>query len=326
MIDILVTGGLGFLGAHLVRALVKQGRSVRVLDNGFRGHLDYLEDLRNKIDIVSGDIRNLGDVRKAVKEVNTILHLAWINGTEYFYSQPRLVLEVGIKGTLNLLDAAAESNVSSFIFASSSEIYQTPAVIPTPEDVAAVVTDVRNPRFSYGGSKILGELLTLHYIQNSKMRRIIFRPHNIYGPQMGWKHVIPQVLKKVYDASSGFKKDKAVITIQGSGKESRSFCYIDDAVKGILICERRGKDGEVYNVGKEQEISIQDLIKAIGKILHIKIKTKFTPLLEGSPKKRCPDVSKLKSLGYRPGVSLDQGLKKTIEWYGKSLINEKDFK
>lgn len=323
MTDVLITGGLGFIGSHLALALVKKGKRVRILDNNFRGDFENLKGAKGKIDIITGGIKDLNQVRRAVKGVNTIFHLAYINGTEYFYTQPRLVLEVGIKGTLNVIDAAIANGVKNFIFASSSETYQTPITIPTPEDIALIVPDVKNPRFTYGGGKILGELLTLHYTQNVKMRRIIFRPHNIYGPKMGWEHVIPQLLKKVYDASSGFKKDKAVIAIQGSGKESRSFCYIDDAIKGILICGHKGKDGEIYNIGKEEEVSINDLIREIGNILDIKIITRNTSLRKGSTKRRCPDVSRLKSLGYKPHVFLQEGLEKTIEWYKERLSYEK---
>jgi len=322
MTNILVTGGTGFIGSHLVRALVKKGKRVRILDNDFRGRLDSLKDMRNKIDIIKADIRNGLDVRKAVKGMDTVFHLAYINGTEYFYSEPRLVLEVGVKGTLNILDAAMAGGVQNFIFASSSEVYQIPDKIPTPENAYAIIPDVKNPRASYGGGKIMGELLTWHYTQSSKMRRVVFRPHNIYGPAMGWEHVIPQLMKKIYEASSGFKRNKATVKIQGTGKETRAFCYIDDAIKGILICGQKGKNGEIYNVGKEDEISVEALIKKIGRILNIKITSKRGPLVKGSPGRRCPDTKRLRRLGYSPRVSLEEGLKKTVKWYKERLINE----
>lgn len=323
MTNILVTGGAGFLGSNLVRSLVEKGKRVRVLDNGFRGSCENLTGVRDKIEFIEGDIREKADVRSATRGMDTVFHLAYINGTEYFYSKPQLVLGVGIKGTLNAIESAMEEGVGNFIFASSSEVYQTPEVIPTPESVAAVVPDVKNPRASYGGGKITGELLTWHYREiGDKMRRIVFRPHNIYGPNMGWEHVIPQLVKKIYEASSGFKRDNATIKIQGTGKETRSFCYIDDAVDGMLVCSQKGTNGEIYNVGKEEEISIVTLVNKIGDILKIKITIEKNALAGGSPKRRCPDIRKLKALGYFPRVSLDDGLKNTVNWYKEKLENE----
>ena len=322
MSDVLVTGGTGFIGSNLVLSLLDSGYDVRVFDNDFRGNEKNLEAVKDKIDFVKGDIRELSDVKRAVKGIETIYHLAYINGTENFYNKPDLVLDVGIKGTINVLDAAIEEKVDKFIYASSSEVYQTPKMIPTPEEVECIVPDVRNPRYSYGGGKILGELLTLHYAKNAAMKKAIFRPHNIYGPAMGWEHVIPQFIKKIYDVTDQFTKNEAQITIQGTGEETRAFCYIDDAVKGIRICAENGEDGGIYHVGKEEEISIIELLKLIAGILNIKIVTKPVSLTQGSTTRRCPDITKLKGLGYNPVVSLEEGLTKTINWYREKLINE----
>lgn len=322
MTNVLVTGGSGFIGSNLACALACRGAKVKVFDNHFRNTGRNLEVEGNQVEVIKGDIRDRSDVFRASKGMDTIFHLAYINGTEYFYNEPRLVLEVGAKGTLNVLDAAIDSKVSNFIFASSSEVYQSPWLIPTPENIPLTIPDVKNARFSYGGGKILGELLTLHYTQNIRMRRIIFRPHNVYGPQMGWEHVIPQLIKKVYLASSGFKKERAAISIQGSGEESRSFCYIDDAIEGILTCAEKGEDREIYNVGMSDEISINGLVREIGNMLKIKITTQSEPLKPGSAKRRCPDINKLKKLGFRPKVSLREGLRRTIEHYKERLSNE----
>lgn len=318
---ILVTGGTGFIGSALVRALVNDGAKVRVFDNDSRGNLTNLADLQDRIEVVRGDIRNLADVESAAKGIETVFHLAYINGTENFYKKPGLVLDVGVRGTLNMIDAAQKAGVKNFIYASSSEVYQLPEVIPTPENVPGIVPDVKNPRYSYGGGKLIGELMTLHYA-SAQMRKIIFRPHNIYGPAMGWEHVIPQFLKKICDLSNGFEAKKIVLPIQGHGEETRAFCFISDAVEGIILAAAQGQAQEIYHVGKEEEISILHLIAEIAKILDMDIQVQPTPLMAGSTPRRCPNINKLRALGYSPKVSLTQGLTKTIHWYKGVLTHE----
>jgi nucleoside-diphosphate-sugar epimerase len=324
MTDILVTGGTGFIGANLVRGLVARYGKVRVFDNDFRGQVSNLKDIAESVESVQGDIRDIGAVRRAVRGIKTVYHLAYVNGTEHFYKQPKLVLDVGVRGTMNMLDAAIAEGVSNFIYASSSEVYQTPPVVPTPESVPMTVPDPLNPRYSYGGGKLIGELLTLHYTQGSPIRRVIFRPHNIYGPCMGWEHVIPQLLKKICDASDGFRKKEAEVVIQGAGAETRAFCFIDDAVDGIILCAEKGQDGMIYHLGKEEEVSIRNLVSRIADILGIRVDIKTSPLMPGGTPRRCPDVSRLKALGYAPSVSLEDGLRKTVAWYKERLLNEKN--
>ena len=321
MTDVLVTGGTGFIGAALVKALLKRGDRVRVFDNNIRGSSGNLgTDLEN-VDLVLGDIRNLVDISRATEGINTVFHLAYINGTENFYKHPDLVLDVGVRGTLNAIDAAHKNGVSNFIYASSSEVYQLPDIIPSPETVPAIIPDVNNPRYSYGGGKLAGELLSLHYAPQS-MRRIIFRPHNIYGPAMGWEHVIPQLVRKIGEASEGFQKTEAEISIQGTGQETRAFCYIEDAIAGILVSEQKGKDSQLYHVGKQEEISIADLVDHIADVLNIKVRISSVPIMKGSTPRRCPDISKLSELGFRPKWTLQHGLLETVDWYKKQIINE----
>jgi len=319
---ILVTGGFGFIGSGLVKALVKNGYALRVFDNNFRGARENLKEIKGLIDVIEGDIRAIDDVRRAVNGQDTILHLAYINGTKFFYENPRLVLDVAIRGQLNVIDAAQEAGIESFVYASSSEVYQTASKIPTAEDVPLSVPSVANPRYSYGGGKIISELLLLHYALPSNMRRIIFRPHNIYGPAMGFEHVIPQLIEKIFIASRGFSVPKAVISIQGNGTESRAFCYIDDAVNGILLCMEYGKDGNIFHVGTQEETKISDLAVMIGRLCGVEITVEPGETPQGATIRRCPDISRLKSLGYVPKVDLNTGLSKTLVWY-KNYFREK---
>ena len=324
MNKILVTGGSGFLGFSLVKKLLEKNYNVVVYDNNFRGNFKKFQTNNfKKITLIKGDIRDEEKLNKAVKKCNTIIHLAFINGTKNFYLKPKLVLDVGVDGTIKILKASLKSNkVKRFIYASSSEVYHKPKKIPANEKEFLTIPDPHNPRFSYSSAKIIGEILTLNLLRNSKIIHNIFRPHNIFGQQMGFEHVIPDLIKKIYLASSEFKKKNCSLKIQGSGNETRSFCFIDDAVTQIINISLKGKNKEIYNIGQKNEISIKKLINDISKILKIKIKINVGKLLQGSVKRRCPDIQKITKLG-KFNNTYYKGLEKTVIWYKKYYLNKK---
>ena len=313
MDNILITGGLGFIGKNLAISLSKKN-NVKILDNSFRKNFSDLK-FPNKIKIIKGDIKNPKTLSKCLKNVDTVFHLAFINGTKYFYSKPKLVLDVGIKGTLALFDQIEKSNVKKIILASSSEIYQTPKKIPTPEVIEGLVPDVKNPRYSYGSAKLICEILLLHYLKKKNLKKIIFRPHNIYGPAMGFEHVIPEMIKKMIIKSKKLKNKNIILKIQGSGLETRSFCFIEDAVNAIELISRKGKNNGIYNIGTTEEINIKNLTQRIAKNLNLNLKIKKGNLMKGSTLRRKPDISKIKIMGYKNKMNLNSGLKITVDWY-----------
>ena len=189
---ILVTGGSGFIGAGLVKALVHAGHRVRVLDDNSRGRPRRLTAVENDIEFIAGDVRDAAAVDKAARGMDEVHHLAFVNGTEFFYSQPDLVLDVGVRGIVNVIDACRAQNVGTLVLASSSEVYQTPPTVPTDESAPLSVPDPLNPRYSYGGGKLISELMAINFGRKYFERVLIFRPHNVYGPDMGFEHVIPQ--------------------------------------------------------------------------------------------------------------------------------------
>lgn len=310
----LVTGATGFIGSALVRALVTNGYRVRALDDESRGSRHRLREQEAEIEWIQGDVRDATTVMRAVSGVDAVCHLAAVNGTEFFYTRPELVLEVAVKGMINVLDACIENGVGELFVASSSEVYQTPPEVPTDENVPLSIPDPRNPRYSYGGGKIISELLTVNYGRKKLRRAVIFRPHNVYGPDMGWEHVIPQFVLRMQEIC---KQTQGVITfpIQGSGMETRSFVFIDDMIAGLLKVIEKGEHLGIYHIGTDAEVTIKELAQEVASYFDREIQIAPGQLQAGSPLRRCPNINRLRALGYTPVVSLKQGLAATVPWY-----------
>lgn len=315
---VLVTGGTGFIGSNLVKELVDHDYDVTVFDNNFRGRLRNLGEYIEKVRFIEGDIRDPHNLLEASRDKNALFHLAYINGTEFFYKIPETVLEVGVKGAINTLDAAVKNQIGKYVLASSSEVYQQPTRIPTDETERIIIPDVTNPRFSYSGGKIINELMAIHYARRYGFTAIIFRPHNVYGPDMGYEHIIPEVVMRLKKVSNNFQDKEVDLPIQGTGEETRAFCFVKDAVRGIRMCMEQGRSGEIYNVGTSEEISIKEVVRMISDIFSIKTTIIPGKRREGGTTRRCPDISKLASLGYRPEVSLGDGLRETCLWYAQN--------
>ena len=312
---ILVTGGSGFIGSALVKRLVRAGHSVCVLDDNSRGRPRRLADVEKDIEFRSGDIRDPDTVARAIAKADEVHHLAYVNGTEFFYSAPELVLEVGVKGMINVLDGCKRHGVGTLILASSSEVYQTPPVIPTDESAPLIVPDPLNPRYSYGGGKIISELMAINYGRKFFERVLIFRPHNVYGPDMGFEHVIPQFALRLKSEAAKHPAGSIPFPIQGSGAETRSFCHVDDLVEGVMIMREKGEHLGIYHVGTTEEVSIADLARRVAQAAGRSIDLRAGDALPGSTARRCPDISKLAKLGYKPRVTLAEGLPPTVRWY-----------
>jgi nucleoside-diphosphate-sugar epimerase len=312
---ILVTGGSGFIGSSLVKALVRAGTKVRVLDDNSRGSPRRLKDVEKDIEFIAGDIRDAAAVEKAARGMDEVHHLAFINGTEYFYSQPELVLDVGVRGMINVIDACRKHGIGNLVLASSSEVYQTPPHIPTDESAPLVVPDVQNPRYSYGAGKLISEVMAINFGRKHFERVLIFRPHNIYGPDMGWEHVVPQFALRLQAATKRQPAGRLRFEIQGTGEEMRSFCFVDDLVAGVMLMREKGEHLGIYHIGTTEEISIADLARRIARHAGREIELIPGKLAAGGTLRRCPDISKLGQLGYKPRVPLEQGLKPTLDWY-----------
>lgn len=310
----LVTGGTGFIGSALVRRLVQEGHRVRVLDNDSRGAAGKLRDVAAAVEIFTGDVRDPHAVKQAIRGVDCVCHLAYINGTEFFYSKPELVLDVAVKGITNVLDACIENGVHELALASSSEVYQDPPRIPTKEDVPLSIPDPTNPRYSYAAGKIISEIMALNYGRTRFDRVLIFRPHNVYGPEMGWEHVIPQFLLRMQTLLRD-GCDTVRFTIQGTGEQTRSFVFVDDFIDALMAVIRGGAHLGIYNIGTQEEVTIAELACMVGALYGKRVEIVPGPPAAGAALRRCPDISKTVALGYRPRFSLRDGLAITAKWY-----------
>jgi nucleoside-diphosphate-sugar epimerase len=252
-------------------------------------------------------------------DIDFVFHGAAILGVQQVLDAPDRVLEINATSTLNVFNFARQlTRLSRIVFASTSEVYagtkRFGIPLPTPEDVAVCVDDVRFARTSYALSKIYGEAIAFAWRHSHRLPVTVVRYHNVYGPRMGFRHVVPQTIVKI--ARSAGEVDVP------SAQHTRAFCYIDDAVEATIRCwEAEQTDGEIINIGSSaEEISIRSLVERIALIMERKIIIRELPETPGSPVRRCPDTSKLEHLtGFSARVPLDDGLRRTYAWYRDTL-------
>ena len=313
----LVTGGGGFIGSALARRLTADGHEVVVLDNFSRGREGRLRDV--PCEVYHGDIRNPAVVVNAMHGCDSVIHAAYMQGTQTFYEEPRQVLDVALRGMLNVLSACEATGCTDLLLVSSSEAYQVATVVPTPETVPCSVPDPLNPRYSYGGGKIACELMANAWARTGVLDRVIIaRPHNIIGPDMGREHVVPEFAIRMSKLAREHPEGIIPFPIQGTGEETRSFCYVDDCVDQMALLLDKVPDGQhIYHVGNMDERTIGDVAHEVAACYGREIKVIPGTLPKGSPPRRLPDTSKLQALvpGYLPSVGFSEGVRRTVEWY-----------
>jgi dTDP-glucose 4,6-dehydratase/UDP-glucose 4-epimerase len=312
----LVTGGAGFVGSSLVKRLVADGHEVTVLDDMSRGKPERLDGV--SCQVKPGDIRDSYLVKRAMHGCDAVVHLAYLQGTQTFYAEPRQVLDVAVRGMLTVLDACEATGCADLLLVSSSEAYQVASEVPTPENIALTVPDVLNPRYSYGGGKIACELMALAWQRTGVLDRLVIaRPHNIYGPDMGREHVIPEFCDRMTVLNREQPEGTIPFPVQGTGQETRSFCYIDDCIDQLAVLAREDCSVEgVYHVGTMDEWRIEDVAGLIAWNYGRDIKLMPGTLPKGSPPRRLPDTAKIRSLRTEwHQTPFREGLTKTVEWY-----------
>ena len=313
---VLVTGSAGAIGYFLTKSLAERGYKVFAVDNFIRGKKDKLyEELLSKenVEHIEIDLTKPEEVKELPKNVDYVYHLAALNGTQNFYEVPFDVVVNSTLPTVHLLYHYKDSHLKRFVYAGSSEAYASTVSffnwrIPTGENVPLCIEDVKNVRWSYAASKLLGEIATVSASKQFGIPYTIVRYHNVFGPRMGDKHVIPDFIQRIKEGR---------YELYGCDN-TRSFIYVEDAVEiTISLAESDRGANDIFNVGSEREIRIFELGNLILKLIGIEnVKIKCYPAPEGSVKRRLPDINKLKkTLNFKPKYSLEEGLKRTIKYY-----------
>ena len=312
---VLVTGAGGFVGSHLVEALVKRGAKVRAFVHyNSRNDWGMLEDvgknILNEIEMVAGDLKDADCVREAVRGQQVIFHLGALIGIPYSYVNPRDVVDTNINGTLNVLTAALDFDTEKVVHTSTSEIYGTAQYVPMDEKHPV------NPQSPYAASKLGADLLALSFYRSFDLPVGIIRPFNIYGPRQSARAVIPSIITQV------LLKRKISL---GSVFPTRDLTFVKDSVNGFInFAECEKTVGEVVNLGSSQEVSINQIVTLIsnclGKKIQIKREKKRIRPEKSEVERLFSDSSKAKRLfGWQPKIYLKQGIEKTISWFEKNL-------
>jgi dTDP-glucose 4,6-dehydratase len=315
---ILVTGADGFIGSHLVEALVRRGAKVRAfsLYNSFgtRGHLDDLApEIQAEIDFFAGDIRDPGSARMAVEGCRAVLHLAALIAIPYSYEAPDSYIETNIRGTLNLLTAARDLGVDKFVQTSTSEVYGTAQYVPIDEKHPL------NAQSPYAASKVGADQMALAFQRSFDLPVAVIRPFNTFGPRQSARAVLPTIITQIASGMNAIRL--------GNIHATRDFCYVRDTVAGFLaVLESERAVGEVINVGGDFEVSIGDAVAIIAELMDRNVaievdESRLRPA-KSEVERLWAATDKARALtGWTPSFSgregFRRGLAETIAWFSE---------
>ncbi len=303
----LVTGGAGFIGSNIVHALLARQQRVRVLDNLSTGRLVNLEDVKDRVEFINGDIRDLDTCRKALQGVRFVLHQAAVPSVPRSVKDPITSTAVNIQGTLNMLVAARDQGVERFVFASSSSVYGDTPTLPKIESMAP------NPRSPYAVTKLTGEHLCRVFARAYGLVTVALRYFNIFGPRQDptstYAAVVPRFISSCLSGTTA--------TIFGDGTQSRDFTFVEDCVAAnLLACEAKVAGGEVCNIGGGAQSTVIELHATIWRIVGKGTPPEFAPPRTGDVKHSLADITQARTLlGFSPAHTLATGLERTIAWF-----------
>ncbi len=301
---ILVAGGAGFLGSHLVEELLQERHEIHVVDDLSSGLIKNIQRVLDKITFSEADIIDF----KTSQKYDIIINLASRASRVEWETYPVEVALTNSVGNDNLIRLALDSN-ALYVFASTSEVYGSPELVPTPESYLGRVSSVGS-RSPYDESKRFGEALVKAYGIEYKLRHIILRLFNTYGPRMRGGDLYGRVLDRfIQQAISG-----SDLTVYGDGNQTRSFTYVKDTVKGIMAVIKDGKEGGIYNIGNDEETKIRDLAMLIKQITKSNSEIVYRPLPPDDPARRAADISQIRELGWNPAVGLQEGIQLMLSY------------
>ena len=321
--SVLVTGGAGFIGYHLAQAHVERGDQVHLVDNLSRGTVD--EEITRTLERPNARFSELDLLTAPPDAFRTdytlIYHLSAIVGVSNVVRDPQRVLRDNLLMLLTVMEVARrQPQLERLVFASTSEVYAGTLEyftlpFPTPETTPLALPDLGAPRSAYMLSKLYGEAL----VRQSGLPFTIVRPHNVYGPRMGMAHVIPELLRSAHELPDGGELEVASVD------HRRTFCYVTDAVEMLeRVAREPSCAGEVLNVGRQApEVTIREVAQLVIETVGKRLSVRGTAATPGSPARRCPDMSRLRSLvGYEAQVGLRDGIQQTYAWYRDRLFAE----
>jgi nucleoside-diphosphate-sugar epimerase len=310
----LVTGGAGFIGSALVRALVEAGHEVRVLDDLSTGSRRNLEGA-GAVHLIEGDIRDQAPVRRALAGTEVVFHLAALPSVARSVADPVRSHSVNVDGTLNVLIAARDQGVRRLVFTSSSSVYGDTPTLPKHEDMPV------QPRSPYAAAKLAAEAYCRAFAATFGLETVSLRPFNVFGPRQDpasqYAAVIPRFITRML---AGERPE-----VFGDGRQSRDFTFIDNMVEALLLAAAAGPEasGEAMNIGCGGRISLLDLVAALNELLETDLGPTFTDPRPGDVRDSEASVDKASRLiGYRPSIEVREGLRRTVEWYSERLAPE----
>lgn len=313
--QVLVTGGAGFVGSHLVEKLVSSGAKVRV---PVRGNTPksvlFLDKVLNDVDFIGCDLTVMDDCLAACRGADYVFHLAaFVRGVGYNKTHGAEMYTKNMLINTNMLEAARLHGVERYLFTSSACGYPLNAPVPLVED-DFFNGDMEPTNATYGWAKRMGEVQAKAYAEQYGMKVAIVRPFNIYGPRDNFNleqcHVVPALIRKAVEKWDPF-------VIWGDGTPTRVFVYVDDIVNGMMLAMQKGCDADPVNIGSDEEVTMNQLAGLIMRISgYDNAKIIFDSSKPGGQPRRCASIEKAAAkIGYKPTVNLEGGLKKTIEWY-----------
>jgi len=306
----LVTGGAGFIGSSLVRGLLKERNTVRVIDNLSTGSLSNLEEILGQIEFIDGDIRKLSTIQKACENIKYVFHQAAVPSVPRSIESPVDSNQSNIDGTLNVLLAARDQGVRRVIYAGSSSVYGDTPELPKKEDLKP------HPLSPYAVTKLTGEYYCRIFSDVYGLETVITRYFNVFGPRQNPESQYAAVIPKFIDS---YLKGNPP-TVFGDGEQTRDFTFVDNVVHANILCSQAQKTaGEVINIATSSRISLNELITLLKEITGKDIDPVYREPRKGDVRHSLADISRAKKLiGYEPIADLKQGLRRTIQWMQKN--------
>lgn len=310
----LVTGGAGFIGTNLVRALLERGDRVRVLDNYSTGKRENLRDLSEYLDVIEGDVRSYHIVREALDGVDVVFHEAALPSVPRSIKDPITTHEVGVNGTLNVLQAARDCRVRRVVFASSSSVYGNTQELPKHEAMTPT------PLSPYAVSKLAGEHYCQVFFRLYGLETVALRYFNIFGPRQDPNSLYSAVIPKFIEA---IRRGESPV-IFGDGEQSRDFTYVDNVVRAnfLAAAAETGVAGEVFNVACHDRTSLNQLVAALNAELGTAVEPRYGEPRLGDVRHSFAAIDKFRSAtGYEPAVTFGEGIRRTVQWFTSGADN-----